>query len=229
MANFSTEVMKCLNSSVTEPSLAMKLNILHLCTLFFLFIGTSSLVAQVEGFTWFNALQSGEGRADEIKRIRTASNGDIVVCGVFRGVKDFDPSTGKLLKSSSGTNTANAFIARYTASGAPVWVRHIRTSGQSEVNALDLDAEGNIYVAGYFNSLLFPVEGDASIFLENNPQPNSDMWMLSYTGDGEYRWGQMIGGESVDNIEALAISNDQRLVANSAKRLISTRVKECLK
>ncbi len=186
----------------------------------FLLLSTISLSAQVEGFSWFNALQSGEGRADEIKRIRTASNGDIIVCGVFRGVKDFDPGPGKLLKTTSSVTTLNPFVARYTPQGEPVWVRQIRTVSQSEVNGLDLDAEGNIYVAGYFNSLLFPVEDDPEIFLVNNPEPNADMWMLSYDSNGQYRWGQMIGGFSVDNIEAVVISDDQLIIGGQFSQTV---------
>lgn len=198
----------------------MKPFIFRITSLIFLFFLVANTWSQVEGFTWFNALQSGEGRADEIKRIRTASNGDIIVCGVFRGVKDFDPGSGKLLKSTSGTNTTNPFVARYSPTGDPVWVRHIRTSGQSEVNGLDVDAQGNIYVAGYFNSLLFPVEEDPELFLVNNPEPNSDMWMLSYTENGDYRWGQMIGGVSVDNIEAVAISDDRLIIGGQFSQTV---------
>lgn len=198
----------------------MRLFILRTLQVVFLFFSLLSASAQVDGFTWFNALQSGEGRGDEIKRVRTASNGDLIVCGVFRGVKDFDPGPGKLLKSTSGNNTTNPFVARYSASGEPVWVRHIRTSGQSEVNGLDVDAEGNIYVAGYFNSLLFPVEEDPELFLVNNPEPNADMWMLSYTENGDYRWGQMIGGVSVDNIEAVAISGDQLIIGGQFSQTV---------
>lgn len=171
-----------------------------------------NLNAQVEGFTWFNALQSGEGRSDEIKRIRTAANGDVLVCGEFRGVKDFDPGEGKLLKTTSGQNTANPFVARYTAAGEPVWVRQLRAASTCEVNGMDVDADGNIYLVGYFNSLFYPDESNPEVVLVNNPEPNADMWMVSYTSNGEYRWGQMLGGASVDNLRAVSISGNRMIV-----------------
>ncbi len=176
------------------------------------FLHTNRSFAQVEGFAWFSPFQSGEGRSDGVKRVRTAANGDLIVCGEFRGVKDFDPGEGKLLKSTSNANTANAYLARYTPSGEPVWVRHLRAQSTFEVNGLDVDTEGNIYMGGYFNALLYPDEFDSEVVLVNNPEPNADLWTVSYDENGLYRWGQVFGGAAVDNIGAVAISGNQLIV-----------------
>ncbi len=168
--------------------------------------------AQELGLTEFYSLGSGEGRNDDFRRIRQLNNGDLIIAGVFRGTKDFDPGVAKVLRGTASNTTPNGFISRYTPEGELVWVRHIRC-GDSELNGMDIDADGNIYVVGYFNSLLYPDESNLDIVIVNNPEPNSDIWMLSYTADGDYRWGQMIGDFSVDNANAVLINGDQMIVA----------------
>lgn len=158
------------------------------------------------------ALGGGEGRSDDFRRIRQLDNGDLIIGGVFRGTKDFDPSENRVLRATRSATTVNGFIARYTPAGDLIWVRHI-ICGSSELNGLDIDADGNIYVVGYFNDLLYPDETNLDVVIVNNPEPNSEIWMLSYTQNGDYRWGQMIGGFSVDNGNAVLINGDQMIVA----------------
>ncbi len=169
-------------------------------------------LAQPEGFAFVETLQSGEGRLDGINAIRVLPNGDFVVGGEFRGTKDFDPSSGIEVRSTQSTSTNNPFIARYTPSGSLVWVRHLRSGSSTELRSLDIDAAGNVYALGSFGDLLYLDESDLTQTLIDNPQPNADLWVASYTPNGDLRWGEAIGGDAVDSGTALTINGNSLVV-----------------
>lgn len=167
------------------------------------------LTAQPDGFAFAETLRSGEGRLDEASYIVRLPDGDFIVGGEFRGLKDFDPGIDRVVRSTPSTSTTNPYIARYTAGGQMVWVRQIRASSQAELRGLDIDADGNIYVLGSFNSLLYVDETDLTQVLTDNPQPNADLWVASYTPSGALRWAEMLGGDAVDSGTALVVNGNQ--------------------
>jgi len=77
------------------------------------------------------------------------STGDFVLLGTFRSTIDLGGPTPLILP---GNDTADGFVARFDARGEWKWQRHIRASDTEELalGGVDLDAEGNIYVAGRF-------------------------------------------------------------------------------
>ncbi len=99
-------------------------------------------VADDDGqYAW--AAQFGGSGRDFIVDAAAAPNGDIVVVGNFNSIS----------LSIGGTNLFNsgetdAFVAKYNQDKSFAWVRKIGTADIEEVNAVALDAGGNIYVSG---------------------------------------------------------------------------------
>ncbi len=85
-----------------------------------------------------------------------ASDGGMLITGSFSGTVDFDPGTGVHALASLGSQgVTDAFVARYSASGALSWVSRFgeatSIAGQGSYGAgLGFDPSGNPVVAGYF-------------------------------------------------------------------------------
>lgn len=179
-------------------------------TVFFIVfsIFSTSIWAQVDGFAFTETLRSGEGRLDGINVIKQLAEGDYIVGGEFRGTKDFDPGEGRVVRSTRSSTTTNPFIARYSAAGELVWVRHLRSGSTTELRSLDLDDAGNVYALGSFGDLFYADENDLTQVLIDNPQPNADLWVVSYTANGVFRWAERLGGDGVDSGTALVVNGN---------------------
>ncbi|MBM4378806.1 MAG: hypothetical protein FJ086_05820 [Deltaproteobacteria bacterium] len=91
-------------------------------------------------FQFNRAIANGSGRA-----VAVASNGDLVVAGGLWGAADF----GGSVRTPAGAS--DAFVARYTSSGALVWARLLGGPGSDEASAVALDpSTGDVWVAGDF-------------------------------------------------------------------------------
>jgi len=80
--------------------------------------------------------------------LRAGDAGEIYVGGIFYGLVDFDPGAGVDERTSSGLS--DVYISKFDSSGAFQWVRAWGGTGQDEGWSLDLDGDGNIFMAGYF-------------------------------------------------------------------------------
>jgi uncharacterized repeat protein (TIGR02543 family) len=142
-------------------------------------------------FQFNRAIENGAGRA-----VAVAANGDIVVAGELWGAADF----GGSVRTPAGAT--DAFVARYTASGALVWARLLGGAGGDEASAVALDPNtGDVWVAGGFSQTVAfdgaPVTaaGQVDLFLAK----------LSATG-GDVLQARTWGGP--DNEVALALAVD---------------------
>lgn len=176
-----------------------------LLTLVLFVFTTIQLIAQIPEPLWLDKVGSGPGGSAIATSIVNLANGDYVVAGSFRGLSDFDPSSGIELRATRSPNTLNPFLARYTSSGELVWVRQLRATGSSEVRDLEADDEGNLFIIGYLLRTMYPNEDDQSISITSNVENSSDIFTASYDQDGNYRWAQQFGSFSVDSGRAIAV------------------------
>jgi hypothetical protein len=88
---------------------------------------------------------------------------------------------------------ADAWLARYDASGNHQWTRQFGTTGADIALALTLDASGHIAVSGN-------TDGDLAT---PNAGP-SDAWIASYATSGTWLWVGQFGSNAPENSAALA-------------------------
>jgi len=107
---------------------------------------------------------------------------------------------------ANGTNdgfTLDAFIAKFDNTGANLWVRgsvsNSSTSGSVSANGIGVDASGNVYVAGDFesNSIQF-----ATTSLVNNGF--RDIYLVKYNAIGVFQWLRSAGGSQDDGANGVA-------------------------
>ncbi|GAB3837571.1 hypothetical protein GCM10028821_37860 [Hymenobacter jeollabukensis] len=87
------------------------------------------------------------------------------------------------------------------AQGLPwQWVRTQNSAtGQVIVSSADVDAGGNVYVAGFYGGTL-TLSGDA-----HPPRGNGDMYVAKYNAQGQLQWSRSGGGASSESYPSLAV------------------------
>jgi hypothetical protein len=127
---------------------------------------------------------SGHGHSVFSEAIVTDGSGNLYVAGSFAGIAAFGATT---LTSAGGYDV---FLAKLDSSGQYLWAR--RTGGKADefARAIDLDAAGNLYLAGNFDG--------AAAFdaIALNSQGGNDVFVAKTDSNGNYLWAVRAGGSS---------------------------------
>jgi hypothetical protein len=134
---------------------------------------------------WLKQLHAS--RQGTIYSAKAAANGDIVVGGTF--VDTMMPGT-TLYNASSG----QSFVARLaSADGAPIWVKQFTGNSVAAVDAVDVDANGDVIAAGNFQGTANFGGGSVT------SAGNNDVFVVKLKGsDGSYVWSKTFGGTAED-------------------------------
>jgi hypothetical protein len=97
-------------------------------------------------FLWAKQFTGG---ATQARSIALDPSGNIYTAGTWDRTTDFDPGAGTA--DLSATNQG-AFVTKLTPAGAFLWAAPFEGSGNEAVNGVAVDAAGNAYTTGYYNS-----------------------------------------------------------------------------
>ncbi len=162
-------------------------------------------------FIW--AKQIGESSATaEIFSVITDSFGNVYFDGGFRsGSLDFDPGPGTFILSSSTLTTYDAFICKLNPVGDFVWARSVGGSEQDIAAGLHLDKLGNIYVGGFFRTIVDFDPGPGVFNLTCNGL--DDIFILKLDAAGNFIWARSVGGTSIDDITKIVTDDAGNIYA----------------
>ncbi len=142
-------------------------------------------------------------------RIVSDANGEIYLAGYFQGTIDFDPdnpSNGEIVGGNQ-----NPFVAKYGPDGNLLWVKSMPGSGFSHFNALSIDLDGKIYLAGSFsNSIDFDPDHVGSGNLIS--MGSQDAFLLKMTTDGAFIWVKQMGAPTYVVTGDITFDNDEGLI-----------------
>lgn len=147
--------------------------------------------------------------------IERQPGGDLIIGGYITDTVDFDPGPGQL---NVGGNM-DFFFARYDPNGNVVWAKTFGSySGIDEMHALEVDASGNIWIAGAINDSIDmdPGPGVAMFY----PTPASrDGLIVKFDPDGNYQWGHVFGNSWSDQAKAIAFDAAGNAVVTGLYRI----------
>src|SRR5207244_4076006 len=112
-----------------------------------------------------------------------------------------DPGSQSVTISSVGSS--DAFVWKLTALGSLVWARDVGGSGSDVGNAVALDASGNLYVAGSFESTVDFDPGPGTTPITSNG--GKDAFLLKLDSTGAFQWVKTFGGADDDAATAVAV------------------------
>jgi len=143
---------------------------------------------------WDWVINNGSAGTEIGTDLAVDKNGNIYVTGIFDGSINFSGTT------LSGKGGNDIFVAKYNSAGTLAWVRSAGGTGNDESLGLALDASGNAYVTGSFNSV---ASFDQLSFISVGMR---DTFIAKYSTNGTVQWVQRAG--SIDNDEGKDIAID---------------------
>jgi hypothetical protein len=142
-------------------------------------------------FVWGKSV--GGTNTDEVSDLIVDNNGNIYLCGFFRGTADFDPSSANF-NLSTGNIGADGFILKLDINGSFIYAKQIGGTAtvDDHVVSIDLDNQNNIYATGYFNNTcdLDPGIGQFNV----TSVGGSDIFVLKLNSSGNFVYGKTVGG-----------------------------------
>jgi hypothetical protein len=106
------------------------------------------------------------------------------------------------MNANYGVNTANMmtafggqdiFITKHDATGTLLWVKHLGGSGDELPVALDVDASGNVVIAGTFTSTNMDFDPGTGVTALSSTG-STDLFVLKLNTSGNFVWAQRSGG-----------------------------------
>jgi hypothetical protein len=135
---------------------------------------------------------------EENPKVAVDSQGNPVVTGGFVGTLDFDPGPGSVeLTSASIQNfdvrysIGDCFLSRFSPQGALIWARSWGGQYSDTADAVAVDGDGCICVAGSFTGTVDFCPGDEmeihiSTALLNRTGTSQDAYIVKFNPDGEW-------------------------------------------
>ena len=167
------------------------------------------------------ALAYGSTAFEEGKDVTIGPDGDIYMTGTFSGTTDF----GGIVRNTFGNK--DIYIAKFDGdTGAPLWVTQAGGLADEDPKDIQVDANGNIFIAGSFNSqnITFysspEAGGPAQTLTNDNIICNndasgckSDAFLAKYDPDGSLLWVFGYGEQENDCISGISIDGEGNLIA----------------
>jgi autotransporter-associated beta strand protein len=170
----------------------------------------AGVVGSASGFGWAS---SGGGANDEYGRAVAAdTEGNIYVAGTFYATADFDPGPGVYnLTPLGGTNV---FAAKFSSTGALLWVRGFSGGDFDSRCQIALDSAGNVFVTGAFSGAADFDPGIGSFTL--NSAGGDDIFVSKLDPAGNLIWAKSMGGSEDDYGLGIAISSDGSILTTGS-------------
>jgi len=139
-------------------------------------------------FEWGQTMNSTLG-ADGISLALDAS-GNVYTGGTYFDSLELTTSTDTLLLETSDYER-DVFVAQWSASGTPQWVRSIGGNNRDELAGLQVDGSGYIYLTGWFRDDIDLDPGTGS----TNAQAagNADLYIVQLDDSGSFASGFTLG------------------------------------
>ena len=141
----------------------------------------------------------GGGDNDTANALAVDGAGNVWVAGHTRS-SNFPVTADAWQKKGGGGY--DAFVAKFSPSGALQYATYLGGKGHDRVHALAVDGSGNVWVAGGTESENFPVTADA---WKESHGGIKDAFVAKFSPSGELLYATYLGGGGNDEAHALAV------------------------
>jgi gliding motility-associated-like protein len=125
--------------------------------------------------------------------VTTTNNGYVFISGTTQSL--FDIATYGPYQSQMNDSLADAFLMRFSPSGACLWATYFGGNNYDEGNDVAVDTLGHVFLFGttFSDSL---IASDSSF--QNNMGGGSDLFLAKFLIDGTFLWSTYIGGPGME-------------------------------
>ena len=175
------------------------------------FISVGNLFSQE--FKWAN---NTDGSLKETPySICTDNSGNVYIVGEITSsdLNILDPGTGNYFQATKGGGTEDVFIAKYSASGMPIWITYYGGSGNEIETHASIDGNGNLYLTGWTTSSNLPLltYTVAGAYNQSSRSGASDAFIARFNISGKLEWASYLGGTGTDRGNELALDQNDNL------------------
>ncbi len=161
---------------------------------------TASVFAQTPpNLIW--AKTFGGTATEFVQKIIVDASGNTYATGYYQGTVNFDATQSGFTKTSRGSN--DVFVAKYSPSGAAMWVRAFGGAAAEGGTDIKLDANGNVIVVGAYGSASMVVDTPSIIGVAS--VGSRDIFLVSFDNNGGFNWAKSMGGAGEDIPTAIEI------------------------
>ncbi|MBL7719737.1 MAG: T9SS type A sorting domain-containing protein [Flavipsychrobacter sp.] len=136
--------------------------------------------------------------------IAVDNNGNVILCGAFTTTMNFNPGGNPTNLAFLGV--ADGFVAKYDNNGSLLWVRQQGGTAEIYTNGVACDADGNVFITGYYFGTMSPDHGITMI--SHISQGQKDIFLTKFDSTGAFKWSRSVGGTSFDGGVAIAIDTN---------------------
>ena len=159
----------------------------------------SLLRSDAQDLGW--AAQLGGTLFDHAYAVMTDDSGHVYTTGSFEGFADLDPGPAFNVFLSAGD--VDVFVSKLDRDGQMLWSFTFGGNTEDYSEALSIDADGNVYVAGYFNGTADFEPGSGTTNLTS--VGDYDAFLSKFDADGNFQWAIRLGGTSADQVSDMAV------------------------
>lgn len=176
------------------------------------FLTTGTVSAQELFYQWANSF--GGGSTIIPMSIAVNDLGEVYISGAFEDSVDFDPGPGSY--KLYGTWGYDAFVAKYSPSGALVWAKNFEQiypiPTYEAATDIALDEAGNIIISGYYQDA---IDFDPGVGVDQHTAAGqNDFFIIKLNPNGEYLWGDSFGGSGYDGVSDISVDQDNNIIVH---------------
>lgn len=152
---------------------------------------------------------------DEAYSITTDINGDLYVTGTFYN-STLTIGSNTLNNHDSNGSTMDIFIAKYNSTGNVLWATAEGGAGDDVCNVVKTDNEGNLFVAGNYQSSSMTLGTTTLTNISDVIIFNilyADAFVAKYDSNGVHQWAKTIGGDALEGVYGLAVDGGGNVYA----------------
>jgi hypothetical protein len=133
--------------------------------------------------------------SNSILSIKIDATGDMFLGGYYSTTTDFDPNAG-VNNLSVVSFSRDAFICKLSNDGNLLWAKGFGGANSDDLNAVDLDNNGNILVAGTFRNSVDFNPGSGSFVMQTSGSTLDDIFIAKYSPTGDFIWAEQVGSDA---------------------------------
>ncbi|MFN8359079.1 MAG: T9SS type A sorting domain-containing protein [Candidatus Kapaibacterium sp.] len=101
------------------------------------------------------------------------------------------------------------FIAKVNPDGELLWVQHLFANADADIYSMELDKQGNIFTAGYFNGRDTNLcDFDPGKGVYNLLDSNGSVYILKLNATGNFMWAKQLNGSTLNGKNGCLLSTD---------------------
>lgn len=179
-------------------------------TILLCFYSTTSVAQEAPVVEWTKTID-GPQLTDYAEEVTVDADGNVYSIGSFYTEADFDPGPGEFIMTTI-PGSWEGFVLKLDSDGNFIWAKKL-PRGLSFNRSIDIDAAGNLIIAGNFYGTV-DFDPGAGVFNLTSNGGNDDFYILKLNAGGNFIWAVSVGSTFSDNVRDVKVDPSGNIYAS---------------